>query len=106
MFKNKDFAKWGLSPEDQDRIATIQMDKNLAFSCMLPKETDLLTEVENTYHFMTNQCLTETLALNKYNAETLAYHFKEQSYSYGDVLSQGNMTWTTFASNVTPGAAY
>lgn len=105
LYKQGDLSKWGGAPgqtcfKDELEMAELRnklmVDKNLAFSYMLPRETYEWENRREELCFLTNQCLTEVQRLAQDNGKQLRQHFRDMSQLMCNHINQNHVMWADF----------
>lgn len=77
LFKQKKLEKWKMEPETSKSInvENVFLNKNAAFSKMLPKETEELQDLFISYGYYTNRLMDEVSRIHKQKGENFVKHF-------------------------------
>lgn len=89
LFKIGDLAKWSSGPfsafKDEKQMVEMKeklmKDKNLAYTYMLPKETQEYEQKKEELGFLTNHCFSEVQRVANDNGKIFRLHFRDMSHS-------------------------
>ncbi|CAI2361988.1 unnamed protein product [Moneuplotes crassus] len=96
LYAERDFDKWGLSPEDTENIDEIDKDEYLAKSKMLPEETTQLNSKKLLLNYLNNTLETEIRRVLKYNFKDLKGHFLRIADQMCQILTNTQIVWGDF----------
>ena len=107
MLKAADLTKWGSGPfscfKDEKQMAELREkllnDKSVAFTYMLPKESQECEWKKEELHFLTNQCLGEVQRVSADNGRILRTHFRDLSSSMCSIINTNHVLWADFLSH-------
>eukprot|EP00826_Nyctotherus_ovalis_P045607 TRINITY_DN5065_c0_g1_i8.p1 TRINITY_DN5065_c0_g1~~TRINITY_DN5065_c0_g1_i8.p1 ORF type:complete len:457 (-),score=162.04 TRINITY_DN5065_c0_g1_i8:44-1414(-) len=105
LFKEKDFDKWKLLPEDRKIFeqTTLIYNKKLSFPKMLPAETKVVEDLFLKHGYYLNRVKAELdRTLNERVADMLT-HFAAVSENYAKTTRELTNMWLEFAEKIEPG---
>lgn len=63
---------------------------------MVPEETKVVNDYENTYLYLTSQCYNEIKKINREDVDDLKDHLQDYASRMSEALTESHLTWADF----------
>jgi hypothetical protein len=92
------FEKWELTEENEKRLHELEIDEDLAKTCMLPSRTHIISEKKLLLNYLNNTLESEIKRVLKYNYKDMKAHFLNISEKQCQTLNNIHVVWGDFIS--------